>query len=415
VTFKLQGLAAAFAVGLASLTVWGSELDEANRLFVLEKYEDAIAIYRQTAAGENPKQLQEALFGMGRAYQMLGHWRTAKDAFSRLLREHPGSELVPESRIQIGQCEVKLGNPTGALMVFEDIKKTYPDHDAAAEAAYHAANLKTAFFSHDARNARAAIEDYRRVLESELGERYEVQSHFGLGRCYLLLGDRIRALRAFNTVVEKGPETVWASYAREQLAQTMSTFGTERAMRMLKKQEEFWADFERTFLASFRGNDPTFSFPAGAAPFLRIRAGGLFTESQTSSAESETIVYLTPTIHYRGYVITSDRSSVDRARRVVTCLGNVRCTDRLVPPTLVVTSALARLNTGDNRAVFSGDVQLQKRTDDAAVQRITVRELHLLLDSGAIEIPGDSSGSQSPSGEETSPSGESSRTTTPSN
>lgn len=412
---KRQGLAEACAAVLVSFAVWASEVDEANRLFILEKYEDAIAIYQQTAAGEDVKQGAESLFGMGRAYQMLGRWRMAKDAFLRLLREHPDSELAAGCRIQMGQCELKLGNPDGALAVFEEVKRTCPDQDAAAEAAYHAANLKTAFFSHDARNARAAIQDYHRVLESALGKRYTVQAHFGLGRCYLLLGDRARALGAFNTVIEKGPETVWASYAREQMAQTMSALGTERAMRVLKKQEELWVDFERTFFASFRGDNSSLSFSTGAAPFLRIRAIGLFTESESGDAGSETVVYLTPTIQYRGYVITSDRGAVDRARRVVTCLGNVRCTDRVVPPTFVVTSGLARLNTGDNRAVFSGEVQLEKRTDGDAVQRITVRELHLLLDSGNIEIPGDKSVSDSPPSEQTSPPGGSSPTTTVSN
>jgi len=78
----------------------------------------------------------------------------------------------------------------------------------------------------------------------------------------------------------------------------------------------------------------------------------------------------------------------------------------------VVTSRLARLNTSDNRAVFSGDVQLEKRADGDTVQRITVRELHLLLDSGTIEIPGDGSVPQSPPGEGTSSSGGASRTET---
>lgn len=409
--FWRQRLTEVFAVALVSFPVWASELDEANRLFVFEKYEDAIAIYRQTVARENPTQSQEALFGMGRAYQMLGQWRTAKDAFSQLLREHPGSELVPGCRIQIAQCDVKLGNPAGALVVFEDIKKTYPDQDAAAEAAYHAANLKTAFFSHDPKNARAAIEDYHRVLESSLAERYAIQVHFGLGRCYLLLGDHTLALNAFSEVLEKGPKTVWASYARDQMARAMNALATERAVRALKQQEKFWADFERAFFAPLGGNDPSASFSAGPAPFLRIRAVGLFTESESGGPGSETVIYLTPTIHYRNYVITSDRGSVDRARRVVTCFGNVRCTNRLDSPTLVVTSGLVRLNTGDNRAVFSEDVQLEKRTDGGTVQRISVHELHLLLDSGVIEMPDDGSASDSPSSEETSRSGDASPTT----
>lgn len=409
---KVQNLAGAVAAGLVSFTVWASEVDEANRLFVFEKYEDAITIYRQTASGENTKEAPEALFGMGRAYQMLGQWRSANDAFSRLLQGHPDSELAPGCLIQIGECEVKLGNPARALVVFEDIKKTYPGQDAAAEAAYHAANLRAGFFGHDAGSARAAIEDYKRVLESEVGKRYAVQSHFGLGRCYLMLGDRTRALNAFSTVIEEGPETVWASYAREQMAQALRMFGRQQAMSVLKRQEQFWADFERAVFAPLRDNDASLSTFPGATPFLRIRAVGLFTESGNGGPGSETVVYLTPTIQYRDYVITSERSAVDRARRVVTCLGNVRCTDRFVPPSLVVTSRLARLNTSDNRAVFSGDVQLEKRADGDTVQRITVRELHLLLDSGTIEIPGDGSVPQSPPGEETSSSTGDSRTKT---
>ncbi len=77
-----------------------------------------------------------------------------------------------------------------------------------------------------------------------------------------------------------------------------------------------------------------------------------------------------------------------------------------------MTSGAVRLNTRDNRAVFSGDVRLEKRAEGEVVQKVVVGELHLLLDSGNIEIPGDSSVPHSPSGEETSSSGGNSRTET---
>lgn len=384
---KVLSVAGVLGVGLLGFFACGSEVDEANRLFVLENYEGAIQIYEKVAPVESQKESEEAFFGMGRAYQMLGQWGSAKDCFVRLLRAHPRSELVPGTRIQIGQCEVKLGNPRGALLIFEEIEKTYPGEQTAVEAMYNISNLKAGFFGDDVKNARAAINAYHRVLGSTHAGRYVVQSHFGLGQCYMLLRDYPRAIGEFQAVLEKGPDTVWAAYARDQIFRAMRAFGNGRALGMLRKQQELWADFQQEFWRPFYGKERfAWRFPA-SRPVLRIHAVGFFTESQKAGPGREKVIYLTPTIRYRNYVFSSERGTVDRANRLVSCVGNVRCTDGLVPPRLMVTSGTLTLDTGKSRAIFSGDVQLEKRSAADVVQKVVAGELHLLLDSGNIEIP----------------------------
>jgi TolA-binding protein len=373
---KMLSLTAVVGVGLVGLLVYGSEVDEANRLFVLEKYDEAISIYESASSSEGSTQAEEALFGMGRAYQMLGRWKPAKESFEKLLRADPSSELVPGSRIQIGQCEIKLGNPQGALLIFEDIEKRYPGEQASIEATYNISNLKAGFFGNDVKNAREAIEGYQQVLASPHSDRYAVQSHFGLGQCYMFLQDYPRAMTEFQAVLKEGPDTVWASYAAGQIVRAMRAYGEGRSLEMLKRQQELWADLQNGLWRPFSQQGSFTWRPSATRPMLRIHAVSL-----------ETAVYVTPTIRYKNYVFKCERGTVDRARSLVNCVGNVECTDGLVPPNLTVTSGLLTLDTENNRAIFSRDVQLEKRSDDGQVQKVVVGELHLLLDSGTIEIP----------------------------
>jgi len=365
----------------------GSELDEANRLFVLEKYDDAVKLYEEIASGGNEKEAAEALFGNGRAYQMLGEWKAARGCFERLLRERPDSELVLRSKIQIGQCEIKLGDLRKALVVFDDVERKYGEDEASIEATYNAANLNAGFFGDQVRNIRAAIEGYRRVLDSDAGKRYATQSHFGLGQCYMLLRDYPRAIEAFQLAMKDSPNTIWARFARDQMADAMRGFGSPSVLRRQDKAEELWPGFPRGALTSFEAAEWFARGLPGSRPSLRIHAVGFFTQSPDEGAGAVRVFYSTPTIYYRNHVFQSDRGTVDRANRSVVCMGNVKCNDDAVPPRLTITSGTLTLDLGKNKAVFSRDVRFERREGAALVQQLMVGELHLLLDSGKIEVP----------------------------
>lgn len=214
---KLFDIATVLAISTLTVLVAGSDIDEANRLFILEKYDAAAKLYEKAASGENDREAAEALFGNGRAYQMLGEWKQARGCFERLLREHPDSELLLRAKMEIGQCEIKLGDLGKALAVFADVEKKYGEDSASVEATYNAANLNAGFFGDQVRNIRAAIEGYQRVLGSDAGKRYATQSHFGLGQCYMLLRDYPRAIEAFRAAIKESPDTIWARFSRDQM------------------------------------------------------------------------------------------------------------------------------------------------------------------------------------------------------
>lgn len=384
---KVLGLATVFGAGLLSLFVRGSEIDDANRLFVLEKYEDAVKIYETAISGENRKAAPEALFGIGRAYQMLNQWKAAREAFESILRDHPDSELVARSKIQIGQCGIKLGDLGKALAVFEDLEKRYAGEDIGIEAAYNIANINAGFFGDEVTNARSAIQGYRTVLQSDEGKRYATQSHFGLGQCYVVLRDYPRAIESFRAVIKEGPETVWAGLARDQIANVMRVLGGAAGMKRATELPEPWVAFQWDALRPFeRAEGLAWQF-AGTRPALRIRAVGFSTESEEAGSGMKKVFYLTPTIYYKNHVFRSDRGTVDRTNRSVVCIGNVRCTDGSVPPALMITSGAVTLDLGKNTAVFSRDVRFERRAGPALVQQLVVGELHLLLDSGKVEVP----------------------------
>ncbi|NQT84218.1 hypothetical protein HQ563_14415, partial [bacterium] len=56
-------------------------------------------------------------------------------------------------------------------------------------------------------------------------------------------------------------------------------------------------------------------------------------------------------------------------------------------PTLTVTSGALTLDLTVDKAVFSKNVRFEKRAGERTVQQLLVEELHLMLDSGKIEVP----------------------------
>jgi len=381
------------SLGVASWTVLfgavvgGSEVADANRLFVLEKYDDAIPIYQDVASHQNPEEAAEALFGLARAYQMRGRWKLARDTFQRLLREQPHSELAPPSMIQLGQCEIKLGNLGEALSIFKKTEEEHAGEEAAIEATYNIANLDAGFFDGDVRRARAAIKGYQRVLGSGKGKPYAIPSYFGLGQCYMLLHDYRRAIESFREVIEKGPDTVWASYARDRSLNALRAFGSARTSEMLREQRQLWADLHLSLPDFSRMNEQLAWQFGNGRPALRIYAIGFFTEQPMAGSGAEKVFYSKPTIHYKNYVFSSERGTVDKTHRSVECVGKVRCTDDLLPPTLTVTSGEVTLDLTKHIAVFLQNVKFEKRAGAVTVRQLLADELHLMLDSGKIEVP----------------------------
>ncbi len=387
VVVKISSLAVACGIACLSVLGFASEISEANRLFVLEKYEDANRIYEGVVSRGDQKEAPEAFFGLGRAYQFLGQWERARQNFERIFRDYPDSDLVPVAKIQIGQCEIRLGNLKRALLLFEEIEKSHPGQDAAVDAIYNAANLNAGFFGDDVMNTRVAMRRYRVVLESGKANRYAVQSYFGLGQCYALLGDYWRAVDAFRAVLREGPNTVWAGYARDQIANAVKSLQKEPGLSPPMEPPAFWLDLQSKTVAPLETRERVDLHFSVSPPMLRVRAVGFFTESQDPNSGAEKVFYWKPTIYYKGYVFNCDRGTVNRAQRFVECVGNVKCTDDMTIPTLTVTSGALTLDLGKNKAIFSRDVRLEKREGDKPAQQLMVGELHLLLDSGNIEVP----------------------------
>jgi TolA-binding protein len=389
---EVQFFVLLFGIGLLCGFGRGSEIADANQLFVLEKYEDAIGLYQEVAAEESQEKAPEALFGLARTHQMLGQWKAARDVFQWLLREYPESEFASNASMQVGQCEVKLGNLGKALEVFREIEQKYAGEEEAIEAKYNIANLNVGSFDGDVRKALAAIEGYRSVLGSDRGDRYLIQSNFGLGQCYMLLQEYDRAIRSFRVVVERGPGSVWADYARGRIASAQRVFGDLKQESRIRGQDRFWRDFSPRLRESLGADERFSSRWPGGVDALRVQSFDFFTEPREVNAKVKKVFYVKPTIHYKRYVFRSDQGAVDRERRSVQCAGNVKCTDDVVPPTVTVTCRALTLDLNLDKAIFSLDVKFERREGEQTTQQLLVPELHLMLDSGKVEVPPKESG-----------------------
>ncbi len=385
-------LALAVSIWFLSSLAGGSEIADANQLFVLEKYEESMGLYQKAASEEGGEERPEALFGLARSHQMLGQWKLAKDVFERLLREHPDQRLCSKASMQLGQCELRLGNLQKALAVFRDIEGKYAGQEEGVEARYNIANLNIGLFDGDVQKALSAIEGYRSVLDSGRGKRFLIPSNFGLAQCYMLLQDYDRALRSFRVVVDEGPGSVWANYARDQMDRVFGSLHGDEPAKRVKRQELFWNDFSS---ARPKPDSPEerlrWGWPGGVSA-LRVQSLEFSTEPRASGAGARKVLYVKPTMRYKHYVFQSNQGTVDRTRRSVQCTGNVKCTNDVVPPTVTVTSGDLVLDLTMDKAIFSLNVEFERRAGERTVQQLFVPELHLMLDSGKIEVPPQESG-----------------------
>jgi ABC-type branched-subunit amino acid transport system substrate-binding protein len=89
--------------------------EKAERLFRKQEYAEALAIYENHLSLFPTGPLADkALNEMGVVYMAMGDYRAARKAFHRLVREHPGSHLVEDARLNVIRSYLEEDNYTAA-------------------------------------------------------------------------------------------------------------------------------------------------------------------------------------------------------------------------------------------------------------------------------------------------------------
>jgi outer membrane protein assembly factor BamD len=152
-------------------------------LMIKKEYISAIGILHGIIAGNPESELaEESQINIGRAYYMLGDYKSAFREYEQLIERNPGTRKLKEileKEFQVGVAQMK-DDEKGAIMVFEKIIERNPLGFIAADA-----QVKIADSYYQLRQFEEAEDSYLRVMENYPNSEWVPYAQFRIPYCKL--------------------------------------------------------------------------------------------------------------------------------------------------------------------------------------------------------------------------------------
>jgi serine/threonine-protein kinase len=191
-------------------------LEEANKQLIAERYEEAIAGFRDVL--EDDPDNVEAMAGIGRSYEEQGKLQSAVDWYVKW------TQTVPDdvnARMDLGQTYYKLEDYEEALAQFERVIELQPDNAEAHNSVCHT--------YYTLENYDSSVKACSDALEIE--ER--AATYLDLAGSYYGQGDYESALNAYQEYVELAPENAyghtqlgWVLFHLKRYEDAVTSFST---------------------------------------------------------------------------------------------------------------------------------------------------------------------------------------------
>jgi TolA-binding protein len=139
---QLLQLGALMGQSQSAIRDFRADLEERNRQTMEQAVRAAVpaaAPGDTTKPAAAPVRLSEGpnvLYQIGRDQLTSRAWSAARDAFSRLLSEHPNSDLVPDALVGIADAYDAEGNRAQGDSVYRLVVQKYPSDEAAPRSLY---------------------------------------------------------------------------------------------------------------------------------------------------------------------------------------------------------------------------------------------------------------------------------------
>lgn len=210
----------------------------ANLAQELEDYQGALARYnRVLSAWPDSEYAPKSQLKKGIVLEAAGDPDSAMDAYVELTYSYPGSELVSDAVVRMGQHFYRIERFDLSGRVFSQFQARNPENPLAPRVLFLAAQsfLKGA----DTEAAKATggrvspkVSEYRDLAVSHfesLVKQYDdrdlaAESLYWLGDVYLKKADQREAYMSFRRLTFDYPESRWARFARGRLAENADSF-----------------------------------------------------------------------------------------------------------------------------------------------------------------------------------------------
>ena len=185
----------------------------AECLFRQNKFDEALPLFTRLIDDKVAKYGALALYRAGTCTGHQKKWPDSQKFYETLLHDYPHFEQVQEARYGLAVALQNQGKRDAARTLQEQVARE-AEGETAAKARFMLGEIAFA-----ERKFEDAIEQYLRVTSGYPYKQWQGLAQFEIGRCFVSLGRRQKALEAFQTVVDKYPDHSRAQDAARMLAE----------------------------------------------------------------------------------------------------------------------------------------------------------------------------------------------------
>ncbi len=183
------------------------------------------------------------------------NFKEAYDEFRKLVINFPDSKQAPIAQFYKGKCLEALDNPYQAFREYQKVVDSYPYSDKISEIVELEYQIGEYFLNKERTKwlgipvgelfEHPSIEIFEKVIDNAPYSEPAKAAQYKLGLLYKELGRYEEAIKTFNGLIEKYPESKWIEPARYQLALASSdaSLGAEYDQSLTKKARREFQEF----------------------------------------------------------------------------------------------------------------------------------------------------------------------------
>lgn len=186
---------------------------EGECLFKQEKFQEALAAFEQVKDLANDDFQMLHLLHAGQAAAQLDQWQRSLEFLDRCTEKFPDSPHAAQAFYEQGWAHQQLGNHDQAIQRYEKAIGV-TDGEAAARAQFMIGEVQFA-----RKDYKEAIRSYFKVMYGYSFETWQGQATFEAARCFEVLEKTDQAVKLYQELLEKFPDSARAPAAKQRIQQ----------------------------------------------------------------------------------------------------------------------------------------------------------------------------------------------------
>jgi len=191
---------------------------EAECLFKLSRFAEAVKAYEALPALENREFQALAVLHAGQAAGQLKQWEAAARHLARGAEKFGDSSAAPEILYELGWAQQNLGRLADALASYQRAIATTDKVGRAGSEVAARAQFMIGEIQFQNQDHAEAVKSFFKVAYGYSYPKWQAEATYEAARCFEVLNKKSQAIKLYQELVEKYPQSDKVPLARERLA-----------------------------------------------------------------------------------------------------------------------------------------------------------------------------------------------------